>query len=262
MSELSESTSEFENEMGQGQANEDLAGYLLGDLLPEEVRALEERLQQDPQLVVELRALQETLELLPYGLPGVIPPAGLRDKVLAEVGLAEAPLPLQSALPALPAGRFKAWWQWLSGLVAVALVLLGLDNWRLRQSLQLAQLESVQELANLLHQPGVRLVNLQGEAGVANLLFRAGEWQEVVLAATHLPQLASGERYHLWLKLDNGDILYCGDFQVDADGSAIVAMRPPRTPPSGTRAQELWITAQVPTSPREPQGEPVLTGTV
>ncbi|MGQ9837926.1 MAG: anti-sigma factor domain-containing protein [Cyanobacteriota bacterium] len=253
-----------ENEMGHGQANEDqdLAGYLLGDLLPEEARALEERLQQDSRLAAELHAFQEALNLLPYGLPGVIPPAGLRDQVLAEVGLAKSPLPFQSALPALPASQFKAWWRWLASLMAVALVLLGLDNWRLRQALQLAQLESVQELANLLQQPGSRLVNLQGEAGVANLLFQVGEWQNLVLAATDLPQLASGESYHLWLKLDNGDILYCGDFQVDAYGSALVAMRPPRTPPSGTRVQKLWITAQVPTSPREPRGEPVLIGAV
>ncbi|MEN9223942.1 MAG: anti-sigma factor [Thermostichus sp. DRC_bins_24] len=251
---MSESSSPFEHE--------ELAGYLLGDLLPEEASALEERLNQDPHLVAELLTLQETLDLLPYGLPGVIPPAALRDKVMAEVGIQEAPTPIQSALPSLPASRFKAWWRWLGGLLVVALVLLGLDNWRLRQSLQLAQLESVQELANLLQQPGSRLVNLQGEVGAANLLFRPGEWQEVILAATELPQLSSGESYHLWLRLDNGDILYCGDFEVDAGGSAIVAMRPPRTPPMGTRAQELWITAQARSGPREPRGEPLLTGTV
>ncbi len=248
--------------------HEELAGYLLGDLLPEEVSALEERLNQDPHLVAELQTLQEALELLPYGLPGVIPPAALRDKVMAEAGIQSAPIQTDSvplaraALLSLPANRFKVGWRWLGGLVAVALVLLSWDNWRLRQSLQLAQLESVQELASLLQQPGSRLVNLQGETGAANLLFRPGEWQEVILAATDLPQLASGESYHLWLKLDNGDILYCGDFQVDAYGSAIVAMRPPRTPPLGTRAQELLITAQAPTGPREPRGKVLLTGTV
>ncbi|MEN9202024.1 MAG: anti-sigma factor [Thermostichus sp. DG02_1_bins_55] len=248
--------------LGEGQAEEDLAGYLLGDLLPEEAHALEERLQQAPQLAAELHTLQETLELLPYGLPGVIPPATLRDRVLAAVGLAGAPLPLQSVLPVLSASRFQAWWRWLAGLLAVALVLLALDNWRLRQALQLAQLESVRELANLLQQPGARLVNLQGEVGVANLLFQDEEWQEVVLAATDLPPLSAGEHYHLWLRLDNGDILYCGDFLVDAYGGAMAAMRLPRTPASGTRVQEAWITAQAPSSPREPRGKPILMGRI
>jgi hypothetical protein len=81
-----------------------------------------------------------------------------------------------------------------------------LDNWRLRQALQLAQLESVRALSHLLQQPGSRLVHLQGEAGTANVLFRPGDWQEVILAARDLPQPVAGERYSLWLKLDNGEV--------------------------------------------------------
>lgn len=162
---------------------EELAGYLLGDLSPEQASALEARLTQDPRLLAELQALQETLHLLPYGLPGVIPPASLRGKVMAEAGIEQVPTPLQPALSSLGFGRLTAEWRWLGGLAAVVLALLVFDNWRLRQALQLARLESVQALAHLLQQPGSRLVNLQGEAAAANLLYRPGEWQEVVLAA-------------------------------------------------------------------------------
>ncbi len=260
MTDWSEATSE--NEMDPSSADNRLVGYLLGDLFPEEAHALEEQLRQDPQLAREFYALRETLNLLPYGLPGVIPAAGLRDQVLAEAGLADAPLSFSAPCPALSERDSKVWWQWLAGVMGVALMLLGLDNWRLRQSLPLTQLEAAQELVNLLQQPGSRLVNLQGEFGVVNLLLPGEEGQEVVLAARDLPQLASGESYHLWLKLDNGEILHGGDFQVDAYGSAVVAMRLFRTPPAGTQVRELWITAQASTSRQAPQGKPLLLGSV
>lgn len=241
---------------------EELAGYLLGDLSPEQASALEARLTQDPRLLAELQALQETLHLLPYGLPGVIPPASLRGKVMAEAGIEQVPTPLQPALSSLGFGRLTAEWGWLGGLAAVVLALLVFDNWRLRQALQLARLESVQALAHLLQQPGSRLVNLQGEAAAANLLYRPGEWQEVVLAARDLPQPAPGERYHLWLKLEDGETLHCGNFQVDAQGSALVALRPPRPLPEDARPQEVLVTAQAAAVPRKPQGKVLLKARV
>jgi hypothetical protein len=216
-----------------------LADYLLGILPPEQARALEARLAQEPQLAAELQALQEALHLLPYGLPGVIPSASVRSQVMAEAGA--PPIPPQPALPSLGLARLKK--RWLRGLGAVALLLLAFDNWRLRQTPQPAPLEAGQALAQLLQQPGSRLVTLQGEAGSANLLFRPGEWQAVVLAARALPPLPEGERYHLWLKLDTEEMLYGGSFQVDAQGSAIVALRLPQLPSEEARVQEVLVTA-------------------
>jgi hypothetical protein len=216
-----------------------LADYLLGILPPEQARALEARLAQEPQLAAELQALQEALHLLPYGLPGVIPSASVRSQVMAEAGA--PPIPPQPALPSLGLARLKK--RWLRGLGAVALLLLAFDNWRLRQTPQPAPLEAGQALAQLLQQPGSRLVTLQGEAGSANLLFRPGEWQAVVLAARDLPPLPEGERYHLWLKLDTEEMLYGGSFQVDAQGSAIVALRLAQPPSEEARVQEVLVTA-------------------
>jgi hypothetical protein len=216
-----------------------LADYLLGILPPEQARALEARLAQEPQLAAELQALQEALHLLPYGLPGMIPSASVRSQVMAEAGA--PPIPPQPALPSLGLARLKK--RWLRGLGAVALLLLAFDNWRLRQTPQPAPLEAGQALAQLLQQPGSRLVTLQGEAGSANLLFRPGEWQAVVLAARDLPPLPEGERYHLWLKLDTEEMLYCGSFQVDAQGSAIVALRLAQPPSEEARVQEVLVTA-------------------
>jgi len=218
-----------------------LADYLLGLLPPEQASALEVRLAQEPQLLAELQALQEALHLLPYGLPGVIPSASLRSQVMAETGT--PPIPPPPALPSLGLGRLQLEWRWLRGLAAVTLLLLVFDNWRLRQTLQPAPLEAVQALAQLFQQPGSRLITLQGETGSANLLFRPGEWQEVVLAARDLPPLPAGERYHLWLKLGTEEMLYGGSFQVDGQGTAIVALRPPQTPSKDAPVQEVLITA-------------------
>jgi anti-sigma factor RsiW len=75
-----------------------LADYLLGILPPEQARALEARLAQEPQLAAELQALQEALHLLPYGLPGVIPSASVRSQVMAEAGAPPIPPPASLAL--------------------------------------------------------------------------------------------------------------------------------------------------------------------
>ena len=66
-----------------------LAGYVLGDLEPEEVTAMQEIIVNHPEIVTEIDRLQETLSLLPLGLSPSYPSAALRDR-LASVAIPQA----------------------------------------------------------------------------------------------------------------------------------------------------------------------------
>jgi anti-sigma factor RsiW len=75
-----------------------LAGYVLNDLTPEKAVLVEHWLGQYPEVAAELETLQTTWESLPNGLEPVVPPPGVRDRILTAVQ------PMISA-PAPPPGR-------------------------------------------------------------------------------------------------------------------------------------------------------------
>ncbi|NET06837.1 MAG: hypothetical protein F6K09_21070 [Merismopedia sp. SIO2A8] len=135
------------------------AGYVLGNLAPEEAEQFQQLLTNNPELAVEVDSLQEVLGLMPYALPEVAPPQSLRSVIL-ETALA-------SAKPATSKRqRSPSPWLW-SGIAASAAALLattiGLDNYRLRQELYLVKAELVQkqEMIAKLEQPNNLLVSLE-----------------------------------------------------------------------------------------------------
>jgi anti-sigma factor RsiW len=102
-----------------------MAGFVMGNLNPEEAEEFHHLLARDPSLVDESDLLQEILECLPYGLPEEEPTPQLREKILAR---AENPRRLYW----YRSRNFQA----ATGAIAALLVLaLGVDNYRLRQTL-------------------------------------------------------------------------------------------------------------------------------
>ncbi len=102
------------------------AGYILGDLDPEELRQFEARLSGNALLQAEVHALRVSLMLMPQGLEPVVPPPQLRDRVLAAQALASV------------ARRRKVWPVIMTGM-AVLVALLAFDNLRLRRDLSVAR---------------------------------------------------------------------------------------------------------------------------
>ncbi|MGK7928402.1 MAG: hypothetical protein AB4290_24700 [Spirulina sp.] len=97
-----------------------MAGFVMGNLSPEEAEEFQHLLARDPRLIHESHLLQEILECLPYGLPEEEPPPQLRDRILAGARNPRRSLPFKT----------------FAGAIAAVLVLaLGIDNYRLRQSL-------------------------------------------------------------------------------------------------------------------------------
>ena len=273
-----------------------IAGYVLGDLTVEEADRLAALARQHPQLEQAVQAMQASFNLIPQALPTVEPPAHLRSAFVryaeesSEAGVEEisqkssaenaaesyqenANLPTDEIFTAkrldLAAHRSRArrpWLALLAGFVALAALLLAADNLRLRNQLQLAQTANPEKVAAILQQPNSRLITLTGEGSTTDaagtLLFTPGRWQEVVVSLGNLPPLPPEQIYRLWLALENGEVIYCGEFNTDSDGSVFVRFTPLETPPAGVKATELAVTIEAIADPPEPAGERVLGGAI
>lgn len=251
--------------------------YVLGELSPEAAAALERRVRSDQALRQELCALQATLRLLPQALPVLEAPPELRDRILTAntrrsniLAAPPAPVPPVSA-PTIPWGKIAV------GLAAALALLLGADNLRLRQAISdadqtnrdlLAQLDQNggEVVANLLQRPTSRLVTLAGESDAANaagtLLFTPGQWQQVVVSLGNLDPLPPGEIYRMWLTLENGQTIFCGEFNTDEQGNVFVELRPDEAVPQGVKATGIFVTVESATAPPEPTGERVMAGSI
>ncbi|MEL6161419.1 MAG: anti-sigma factor [Cyanobacteria bacterium J06627_32] len=262
------------------------SGYVLEDLTAEEATRLEALLAKEPALLREIHALQTSYALLPQALETVEAPASLREKILATasatVDSSGASLAGSSATPSvgpvsdpsfsLPGvssekrnGQMGI--NWLVGLAGLVALLLLADNFRLRHQLRLAQESGPAELAaDILQQPGSRLVSLSGadadSDAAGTLLFTAGRWQEVVVSFQDLPPLPPEEIYEMWLGLENGDVLYCGEFNTRSDGSVFVRFTPPETPPDGIKTTDLYVTINERDAAPDPTGKLVMEGSI
>jgi anti-sigma-K factor RskA len=258
------------------------AGYVLDDLSPEEAAHFEQLLRHRPELYGNIAFLQETLATVSYDLPQVAPPPRLRNQILAAI---QAPEPQVAEAPEVPEVRVpisnpadviaqvnrrgRMTWGWLAGgVAALVAIALGVDNLRLRQSLQIAEQvnsQQSQSLATILQRPNSKLVSLKADSntpGAGTLLFTPGKWQEVVLSLQDLPPLPPAEVYRLWLTLSDGAVLPCGEFTTNPQGKVFIKLNPPQTPPKGNKAKGMFVTKAAIGSPLEPTGTKVLSGTI
>ncbi|NJK39629.1 MAG: hypothetical protein HC825_01180 [Oscillatoriales cyanobacterium RM1_1_9] len=251
------------------------AGYVLGDLDIEEVNQAEQLLENDPNFQQEVRALQISLEFLPQALPRIAPPPGLQQKILAAYqgttetapeGTPQSTVPIAPGFPRQqPEARQIAWSRILVGIAALAALLLGIDNLQLRQQLSSVREGNLEKVAEILQQPKSRLISLAGtnnSPATGTLLFTAGQWQEVIVSLGNLPPLPADQIYRMWLTLENGQVIFCGEFNTDDQGRVFVELNPAEVPPKGVKAQGLFVTVSPESAPLEPKGEKVVVGEI
>ncbi|MEO1144928.1 MAG: anti-sigma factor [Cyanobacteria bacterium J06638_22] len=245
-------------------------GYVLGDLTEEEATRLEALLTENPALIQEIHALQTSYALMPEALDLVEAPASLQERILvptpavaAPSAAVAAPSVATEAPPQRRSRRSRLAWI-LTGLGAIATLLLLTDNLRLRNQLSLAQAASPERVADILRQPNSRLISLAGSDSDAagTLLFTPGNWQEVIVSLGDLPPLPPDQIYHMWLGLENGDVIYCGEFRTGEDGSVFVRLTPLENPPEGVGATELYVTVDADSATPDPTGERVMEGVI
>ncbi|MEM6716810.1 MAG: anti-sigma factor [Cyanobacteria bacterium P01_C01_bin.147] len=255
--------------MTQSLSNEEqalAAGYVLGDLTPEEAAQVAQLLDTKPAMQQEVDALRVSLRLIPHASEMVMPPAHLEEKVMnayaaSEINAASAANAVAAA-PSLPARRSWSGAKILAVLSIPALLLLAMDNLRLRRQFSLAQGDRNPEVAAILQQPQSRLVSLQGNDSGGTLLFTPGQWEQVVVSVTDLPPLPPEQIYRMWLTLDNGELFFCGEFTTDESGSVFITLNPPDSIPQGVKAQEVFVTQADVTAPLDSVGEPIIVGEI
>jgi Anti-sigma-K factor rskA len=240
------------------------AGYVLGDLSLEEALQFELQMQKNTVLKTEVNALQTALSLTSQALPMVQPPARLRAQILAtesNLGLS----PESNSKSSLWQRAGVTWSKLIAGLGIFTTLLLGAYSIQLRQSLSVAlQKDKTDSTAAILQRPNSRLVALKGEGNIAagTLLFTPGEWKEVVVSLGNLPPLPPDQVYRMWLTLSDGNVLPCGSFNTDVQGSVFIKLNPPQSPSKANKAVGIFVTTAPVSAPLAPEGVRIMTGKI
>jgi anti-sigma-K factor RskA len=207
--------------------NELLAGYVLGDLTPEEAARVKQYLDAHPELLSEVKALQATLSLLPLALPETSLSPSLRSDL---VQAAESMVAKVSERD-FSSSR-KSWKRSMVPLGWIAAVLLSIglayDNFCIRGELSVAQATLKQQLetATPAQQFGNRLFDLKAtsktQATLGSLVV-APKSRLALLTIQNLQPLPSGQVYRLWA-FSQGKEMTCGDFNANAEGRVFLQM--------------------------------------
>ena len=233
-----------------------IAGYVLGNLDPQEVQEIEQLLAENPDLIAEVNGLQETLALLPYGLPEVFPPTHLRAAILSSTTFDPSPeIKAKIKTNSIP----LAWTLILVGVPTLLAIFFGGESYRLRQDLVTAQSQIMQQkdAIAMLQQSSTSLVALKGmdmaSAASGNMVMTPGESQ-AVLVLRNLPTLPEGKVYYLWAVA--GDKKFpCGTFKAGSHGNVVSKF----AIPNSENIEALIVTVEASPSATEPAGPMVMT---
>jgi len=229
--------------------------YTLGALPADERVLFEQHLSTCDECQRELRALGAVVNILPYALPQIDPPAALRSRVLAAVGAETS----RVAAPPMSPRRPFATAAWLSAAAALVMALvLGWYSASLRQ--RIGGLEALlreamtrldrteQQLASatrdadraqvrlaVLTAPDMKQVDLAGQSPAPRAAGRAflSRSNGLLFAASELPALPAGRTYQVWF-LTPGAPVSAGLIAPDQNGRATAAFDVPSAAASPT----------------------------
>ncbi len=236
-----------------------IAGYVLGDLSPEEVKEFEQLQANNPAIADEVAQMQKALEIS-YAPPEVMPPPHLRSNLLeANVHLANSS---SSSRPAIKPRSRSFSWRWAMELAAAVLIVaLGTSNYHLRHSLQAIRSEA-QQSDSLTYSLQAKDAGTAASATVAvnpNTL-------EAMLTVKNLPPLPPGKVYALWTVLernapfttDSKNAILTEVFEVNSDGSVSRPITLPKVYRSKELVSAVAVTVENAVSPQKHQGTPLL----
>ncbi|MBD2461120.1 anti-sigma factor [Oscillatoria sp. FACHB-1407] len=223
-----------------------MADYVLGNLTPPEAEQFKQLIDTHPEVAAEVTQLQEVLHLIPYAIAQQ-PPAHLRDRLLSQ---AQAP---NETSRLTRSRRSPVRWIGMVSTAAAVLVavLLGADNYRLRQ-----ELADTRQVTQALKQPDTFIETLTGDDNAAGRVIVDSNQQHLVIVVQNLPALPPGQTYRLWAIADQ-TVNFWGQFETDANGTAIANLTIP-APQSNLSNIELRITVESVAAPPTPQGPVVL----
>lgn len=247
-----------------GHDEDDLMQYVLGQLDADTALAIERRAGADPSFAAELESMRRLVGLLSHAV-ATPPPAALRERVLAAAVALEG-------TPARPAGpgvagrplrarsfpRSRLAWSALAAAAAALLVVVGLDNARLRRELALQH-----DVSDMLQQPNVvmRFAMRGGKdaPGAYGSVLLDLDARRGAVALEKMPAPPPGRVYRLWAQVGD-EAVYCGDLAFDPAG--IVRTQLPIPVESySSPVQGLFVTLEPVDAPRVPSGPSLVAGT-
>lgn len=257
--------------------------YAAGALDGEELRELEKHLKTGcPVCQQQIGEYRELMAALPQALPSLVPSAGLRSRVMAQI---EKESPGRSAVAfktltqisgkEKPAKAF-AWLPWACALaagVALAVSLWSLSNLKRELAGQQSQLgqqrDHIQQLQNELEKeklvtaflinPEVRVTMLAGTPksprAAGKILWNPRE-KKALFYASNLPPPPSGKTYQLWVIAQNKPF-DAGIFSVDLSGNGFLKID---SLSEADKAQKFAVTLEPAGGVPQPTGEMHLLG--
>jgi len=256
-----------------------LAGYVLGDLTTEEVTEMHQIIAEHPEIITEIDHLQETLAMLPLGLSEAYPAKNLRDRIAAAVvpnnieNLLVDPLnpsidslidPLASTKRSL---RRKNFWKLatisLSSIGAIALIVLGFENYQMRQQIATNQIELQKHRQTIAMLQGAdnRMISLKGMGAIpaaSGSVMIAPTEKTAMISIQNLLPIPQENSYRLWAIVD-GKKVDCAQFRPDEQGKVFLKV------PLGNALKQsttVIITIEPNKDMPEPTGEMVMKGEV
>lgn len=236
--------------------------YVLGQLDGPATLAIERRAAADPSFAAELESVRRLVHLLPSAV-AIVPPAALRARVLAAAA-ADATAATGSA-PHRPRRevRTRAFrlprlaWAALATAAAVLVVVVGVDNTRLRRDLALQR-----DVSSMLQQPNVvmsfAMQGGKGAPGAYGSVLLDLDAKRGAVALEKMPAPPAGRVYRLWAMVENKPV-YCGDLAHDPAG-VVRAQLPIPVESYSSPVEELFVTLEPVDAPHVPSGPKVLTG--
>ncbi|BAZ70249.1 MAG: anti-sigma factor [Pelatocladus maniniholoensis HA4357-MV3] len=220
------------------------AGFVADDLTPEEAEEFRLLLDEHPELITEVEDLQEVLRQVLDGFTEVEAPVHLLPKILEkaegsakqvtvdniQVKRTDTSAPVRYSTGV--ATRSQRQWTKIAGSIAALLVVvLGVDNYRLRQNLGVVTADNqrlrqdfaqAQAVKNLLQNSQTRLFTFKAVNSTNNSsgsVIINPEKQKAVMVFQNLPAPPPGHVYLLWTVVAN-EKLPCGEVKPYSWGTA------------------------------------------
>ena len=208
------------------------AGFVVDDLTPEEAAEFRLLLDQHPELVDEVEDLQEVLQQVLDGFTEVEAPAHLLPTILAQAESSTRQTNVvEGNFPRVATPQPRRWIKIAGSIAALFVVVLGVDNYRLRQNLGVVTADNqrlrqdftqAQVVKNLLQNSQTRLFTFQGVKSTDNSsgsVIINPEQQKAVMVFQNLSAPPPGYFYFLWTVVAN-EKLPCGEVKPYAWGTA------------------------------------------
>ncbi len=231
-----------------------IAGYVLGDLDPEEAAEFEQLLAHNPAIADEISQMQVALETA-YTSPEVVPPAHLRSTILAKVASTVTS-------PVVAKRRKLLTWRTAFEVAAAILILaLGINNYTLRQTLQTAQVKSPQS------ETLIYVLNATDAASQASAKVVVNpDNLEAAISVQNLPPLPPGKVYALWTVVspkapyttDDKKAILTEVFEVDERGNFSQTIVVPKVFRSEDLVTKIAVTIENANAPQKHIGSPIM----